>query len=278
MIAIDFHRYSSKRIALVPVKVRGLNEYSIPDEKSEDDALCVICCDAPRDALIMPCMHAFTCKKCIKQLTTPHCPICRTKIDKTVDVSQSDQQTTSSVASMGKYSLLHELEMERFTLSTKVKAVVEGVRKAKGKSLIFSQYSKMIEIVEWALKRMWKQEYDQENSQSKEKEAVKMKRVVKLVGSMSLQSRAAVLKAFTEEDDVTVCLLSLRAGGEGLNLQTASNVFVLEPWVSVSSSPIFLFLFLTLIQHKSGIPQLSNKPLTAHIESGKSFPLMQSVL
>merc|ERR1711968_277343 len=47
---------------------------------------------------------------------------------------------------------------------------------------------------------------------------------------MPSERRRAVLAAFKQTPEVRVLLLSLKAGGEGLNLQEASHVFVLEPW------------------------------------------------
>jgi DNA repair protein RAD16 len=54
--------------------------------------------------------------------------------------------------------------------------------------------------------------------------------IAKLLGSMPVTQRAANLRAFREDPSVTVILMSLKSGGEGLNLQTANRVFVLEPW------------------------------------------------
>merc|ERR1719267_536220 len=45
-----------------------------------------------------------------------------------------------------------------------------------------------------------------------------------------MSERRAVLRAFKSDDEVKVIIMSLKAGGEGLNLQEASHVFVLEPW------------------------------------------------
>merc|ERR1719478_1359446 len=47
---------------------------------------------------------------------------------------------------------------------------------------------------------------------------------------MNLVERRNVLKEFKTNPNVKVILLSLKAGGEGLNLQEASHVFLLEPW------------------------------------------------
>jgi DNA repair protein RAD16 len=47
---------------------------------------------------------------------------------------------------------------------------------------------------------------------------------------MPLKQRRAVLQSFRNDSTVSCILLSLKAGGEGLNLQAASHVMVLEPW------------------------------------------------
>merc|ERR1719409_75017 len=49
-------------------------------------------------------------------------------------------------------------------------------------------------------------------------------------GGMSLQARQDSLVAFNSDPNLRVILISLKAGGEGLNLQAASHVFLLDPW------------------------------------------------
>lgn len=51
-------------------------------------------------------------------------------------------------------------------------------------------------------------------------------------GSMHQRQRAAVLKEFAERPKGCVLLLSLKAGGVGLNLTCANKVFMLDPWWS----------------------------------------------
>ncbi|KAK4546333.1 hypothetical protein LTR36_002010 [Oleoguttula mirabilis] len=51
-------------------------------------------------------------------------------------------------------------------------------------------------------------------------------------GSMAQKERARVLTEFAARPKVTVLLLSLRAGGVGLNLTCASRVFMMDPWWS----------------------------------------------
>merc|ERR1711871_1134089 len=69
----------------------------------------------------------------------------------------------------------------------------------------------MIDLVEWRLKK------------------ARIK-AVKLLGSMPLNMRRCMLDAFKKDASVNVILMSLKTGGEGLNLQVANHVFVLEPW------------------------------------------------
>jgi hypothetical protein len=44
------------------------------------------------------------------------------------------------------------------------------------------------------------------------------------------RDRAAVVGAFQAEDGPPVMLVSLRAGGTGLNLTSADHIFLLDPW------------------------------------------------
>eukprot|EP00756_Hemistasia_phaeocysticola_P066940 Hpha_TRINITY_DN9601_c0_g2::TRINITY_DN9601_c0_g2_i1::g.184583::m.184583/K15083/RAD16; DNA repair protein RAD16 len=110
-------------------------------------------------------------------------------------------------------SLLDKVDKANFLSSAKIEALLADLAKqAEGtKSLVFSQFGGMLEIVEWRLRRGGM-------------------KVVKLVGSMAVEERAKVLTAFREDPSVSALLLSLRAGGEGLNLQVATRVYTLEPW------------------------------------------------
>ena len=83
------------------------------------------------------------------------------------------------------------------------------------KAIVFSQYRTMIDLVEWRLKQAGVE-------------------VVKLMGDMPLAERRSVLSAFKTSRTIRVILMSLKTGGEGLNLQEANHVFLLEPWWNVS--------------------------------------------
>lgn len=52
----------------------------------------------------------------------------------------------------------------------------------------------------------------------------------RLDGSMSQEKRSRTLDAFSSDPSVRVLLLSLRAGGVGLNLVSAQTIYLLDPW------------------------------------------------
>jgi DNA repair protein RAD5 len=53
---------------------------------------------------------------------------------------------------------------------------------------------------------------------------------VRLDGAMSQQARCETLTRFGGDPNVPVLLLSLRAGGVGLNLVAAQTLYLLDPW------------------------------------------------
>ena len=54
-----------------------------------EETQCVVCFDAPKDHLVLPCKHLCVCEACAEQLTktrTPTCPVCREPIRETMKV------------------------------------------------------------------------------------------------------------------------------------------------------------------------------------------------
>ena len=82
------------------------------------------------------------------------------------------------------------------------------------KVLIFSSFVKHLDLYE-----NWCQEHEIKYS--------------KLIGSTT--NREEVVNSFKEKDDIQVFLISLKAGGVGLNLQEAGYVFLLDPWWNPAS-------------------------------------------
>lgn len=78
-------------------------------------------------------------------------------------------------------------------------------------ALVFSQFTSFLDLVEEALRR----------------EAIPYAR---LDGSTAVGKRKALVEGFQKGEGASVFLLSLKAGGQGLNLTKASYVFHLDPW------------------------------------------------
>jgi hypothetical protein len=54
-----------------------------------EETMCVVCFEAPKDHIIVPCGHQCVCARCAEQLTktrTPMCPVCRGPILQTMKV------------------------------------------------------------------------------------------------------------------------------------------------------------------------------------------------
>jgi len=54
----------------------------------------------------------------------------------------------------------------------------------------------------------------------------------RLDGTLNLQQRERVIKEFSEDRGILVLLMSLKAGGVGINLTAASNAFVMVSFYS----------------------------------------------
>ncbi|WP_235917328.1 DEAD/DEAH box helicase [Hymenobacter busanensis] len=95
--------------------------------------------------------------------------------------------------------------------SAKLEVVLEEIetRAPQHKILVFSQFVKMLDLIRAELRqRGIAHEY--------------------LTGQT--RNRAAAVAAFQERDDVRVFLVSLKAGGTGLNLTAADYVYLVDPW------------------------------------------------
>lgn len=111
------------------------------------------------------------------------------------------------------HGILSRVDPSKPLVGTKLDAIaryIEGIP-ADDKVIVFSQFGDMLDLTQfWLQKRFIK--------------------AVKLCGSLTLSQRQSVLQAFLHDPSVRVCLISLKAGGEGLNLQVANHVVLTDPW------------------------------------------------
>lgn len=99
---------------------------------------------------------------------------------------------------------------------TQCMEVLNDAIQAGHKVLLFSQYTSMFEIIEEHLKKQNINYY-------------------KLTGQTPVSQRVDMVESFNKDENVKVFLISLKAGGTGLNLTGADVVMHYDPWWNLSS-------------------------------------------
>ncbi|KAK3990154.1 DNA repair protein rad5 [Cladorrhinum sp. PSN332] len=195
----------------------------IRDEASDE---CPICYEEPMiDRTVTGCWHS-ACKKClldfIKHETdhheVPRCPSCRESINPRdlFEVVRHDDDPEAKTPGGGPRISLQRLGVNHS--SAKIVALLKHLRELRRenptiKTVVFSQFTAFLSLIEPHLARA-------------------NMRFVRLDGTMSQKARAAVLNEFSDSTKFTVLLISLKAGGVGLNLTSAKRVFMMDPWWS----------------------------------------------
>ncbi|CAM8885602.1 unnamed protein product [Rhodiola kirilowii] len=166
---------------------------------------CPICLEAFEDAVLTPCAHRL-CRECLlaswRNATSGLCPMCR-KIVKKQDLITAPRDNRfhidvekNWVESSKVSALLHELEI---------------LRASGTKSIVFSQWTTFLDLLQVPLSR-------------------KNIPFVRLDGTLNQLQRENVIRQFSEESSILVMLMSLKAGGVGINLTAACSAFVMDPW------------------------------------------------
>ncbi|KLJ06781.1 adenosinetriphosphatase [Blastomyces silverae] len=187
-------------------------------EGGQNVLVCGICDEPAEEPIRSRCRHEF-CRQCAKDYIRsfedgrePDCPRCH--IPLSIDFEQPDiEQEEDQVK---KNSIINRIKMENWTSSTKIEMLVYDLFKLRSKkqthkSIVFSQFTSMLQLVEWRLRRVGFN-------------------TVMLDGSMTPAQRQKSIEHFMNNVDVEVFLVSLKAGGVALNLTEASRVFIVDPW------------------------------------------------
>ncbi|XP_074379058.1 putative SWI/SNF-related matrix-associated actin-dependent regulator of chromatin subfamily A member 3-like 1 isoform X2 [Apium graveolens] len=172
-----------------------------------EDFVCPICISTPTNIVITRCAHIY-CKSCILKTlkrAKPRCPLCRHELSES-DLFSPPQEVSDNA------------EVVSSSKSSKISALLNLLSASRDqdpteKSVIFSQFRKMLILLEEPLK----------NAGFK---------VLRLDGSMNAKKRSQVIKDFgvPAPGGPTVLLASLKASGTGVNLAAANRVYLLEPW------------------------------------------------
>lgn len=192
--------------------------------RDEAGSECPICTEEPMiEQTVTGCWHS-ACRKCLldymKHHTdrheVPRCFNCREPLNlrDLFEVVRHDDDPVAAGATP-------KISLQRLGVnesSSKVVALMKQLRSLRKehprmKSVVFSQFTSFMSLIEPALTR------------------ANMK-FLRLDGSLAQKARAAVLNEFGESDRFTILLISLRAGGVGLNLTQAKRVFMMDPWWS----------------------------------------------
>ncbi|KAH7306102.1 SNF2 family N-terminal domain-containing protein [Rhexocercosporidium sp. MPI-PUGE-AT-0058] len=184
-------------------------------EGGQNVIVCCICDETAEEAIRSGCKHDF-CRACAKSYLaasdTPDCPRCHIALAidlEQPDIEQDEQQVKKS-------SIINRIKMENWTSSSKIETLVHDLHELRSKnmshkSIIFSQFTTMLQLVEWRLRRAGIT-------------------TVMLDGSMTPAQRQASINHFKTDVKVECFLVSLKAGGVALNLTEASKVFIVDPW------------------------------------------------
>ncbi|KAF2841593.1 hypothetical protein M501DRAFT_928460 [Patellaria atrata CBS 101060] len=181
--------------------------------------VCNICDEPAEEAIRSRCKHEF-CRSCIKNYVhaceaagnNPDCPRCHIAL--AIDFDQPDIEQDEDMVK--KSSIINRIKMGDWTSSTKIEMLIYDLYKLRSKkqtlkSIVFSQFTSMLQLIEWRLRRAGFN-------------------TVMLDGTMSPAQRQKSIEYFMNNTDVEVFLVSLKAGGVALNLTEASRVFIVDPW------------------------------------------------
>ncbi|KAL4955042.1 SNF2 family N-terminal domain-containing protein [Aspergillus filifer] len=187
-------------------------------EGGQNVLVCSICDEPAEEAIRSRCHHDF-CRRCVKDYiqsfdtdSVVDCPRCH--IPLSIDLEQPDMEQHED--HIKKNSIVNRIRMEDWTSSTKIEMLVYELYKLRSKkqtvkSIVFSQFTSMLQLVEWRLRRAGFN-------------------TVMLDGTMTPAQRQKSIDYFMNNVNVEVFLVSLKAGGVALNLTEASRVFIVDPW------------------------------------------------
>ena len=202
---------------------KAFGAHAMKQIRDEANNECPVCAEEPMvEQTVTGCWHS-SCKQCmldyIKHQTdrheVPRCFHCREPINSRdlfeVVRYEDDPDAATPRISLQRIGTAGES-------SAKVVSLIKHLRDLRKenptmKTVVFSQFTSFLSIIEPALTRA-------------------NMRFLRLDGSTSQKARAALLGEFKDSQKFTVLLLSLKAGGVGLNLTSAKRVFMMDPWWS----------------------------------------------
>jgi len=201
-------------------------------KNAEEEGECPICLDIMESPTIIPsCMHRC-CKDCIlsylassaEKNEPTRCPTCLQGPIREQDLIEvirtkneaGEGDETSNADGPSKVPKV-VLRRNDFRSSTKLEALMQNLRRIQDqdphfRAVVFSQFTSFLSLISVALERERLTWY-------------------RFDGSMDVRKRSAAIAEFKKpERKPKVLIVSLKAGGVGLNLTTANHVFMMDCW------------------------------------------------
>jgi SNF2 family DNA or RNA helicase len=133
-----------------------------------------------------------------------------------VDEGTTDAKLPHTFRLAGKDGLKQARAMDLKRHSSKLSALLGALELVKNagnddKIVIYSQFTRYMDIIAVPLRDWgWK--------------------TARLDGTMDQKQRTAVLHSFDHDPTVRILIISLKAGGVGINLTIANHIFLMDPW------------------------------------------------
>ncbi|KEQ93443.1 hypothetical protein AUEXF2481DRAFT_110195 [Aureobasidium subglaciale EXF-2481] len=193
-----------KVVELTPENMKALQDMLSLSIQSQEE--CTICLDSLHSPVITPCAHAFG-RECIERVidTQKKCPMCRAELKDNSILVQPANDFGDEV---------NDESIDFDASSTKLEALIDILKASRGtgnKTVVFSQWTKFLDIVQARLDR----------------EGFKYCR---LDGTMSAGLRDRALHALADDSDCTFMLASLGVCSVGLNVVAANQVILSDSW------------------------------------------------
>jgi SNF2 family DNA or RNA helicase len=234
----DINRFIHKFASRVDLSAPGAPSVEFLTSLSEDlkktgadRAECPICLDTPQIPVLTECAHLL-CRECLSPLFNERgfarCPICRAivnreklflvpdQLDNGDDHDRGDGSGGGGGGSSSNTSRRID-PVANWSHSSKTRRLLEELEAIragadpKAKSIIFSQWTAMLDLLEIPLRDAGFE-------------------FLRLDGSLAQKERESVLNKFKSQTNTPILLISLKAGGCGLNLVMANYVFFMDCW------------------------------------------------
>ncbi|CED83674.1 dna repair protein rad5 [Phaffia rhodozyma] len=191
--------------------------------KAGQHAECPVCFDEMEEPALLPCGHSG-CKTCLLDCIQLHsdqgedglCPVCQEPV-KEEDIMEVQRRPRTKLDMKTNGDADWKLVKNDFKSSTKMDALIKRLKQIKEKdpkfkALVFSHFTSFLDLIEAILERYGF-------------------RFLRLDGSMNVAARQVAVKEFSQpSNEPVIFLLSVKAGGVGINLTSANYVFMMDLW------------------------------------------------